>query len=363
MAGEYYEVLGVERDASPEDIKKAYRRLARRYHPDANPEDPEAEHKFKEVAEAYSVLSDPERRRDYDLFGTAKAPVGGFDPFDIFASFFGGDPFGFAPRRSSPRRGSDLALEVEVTLEEVVRGTTKTVTIRNLQPCETCSGSGCSPGTLPSRCSRCGGAGVVRSVRRSVFGSLVTSFTCPHCHGAGEGIDTPCGQCNGDGRLERLDQVSVDIPPGIDDGTKFRLSGRGEAGARGAEAGDLYVQVRVTPDRRFTRRGNDLVAGVALPFAQAALGGTLDIETFDGPLDLTIPPGTQPGAVLRLRGKGLPRFQRSGRGDLLVEVTVEVPSNLTGEQEEILRKFARARGEAVGEGAGVLDKIRSVFRS
>lgn len=362
MARDYYEVLGVGRDAGDEEIKKAYRRLARQYHPDANPNDPGAEEKFKELAEAYAVLSDAARRREYDLFGSTKTPVAGFDPFDIFATFFGGDPFRSYTRRSGSRRGNDLALELEVTLEEVVKGASKTVTIHNLQTCDQCRGSGSEPGTFPSRCSRCGGSGAVRQVQRSLFGNVMTSFTCPQCHGAGEEIVTPCKQCNAEGRMERLDEVSLDVPPGVEHGMQFRISGRGEAGTRGGGTGDLYVQVRIAPDQRFERRGVDLMTMLNVPVTQAALGATLELDTFDGPVQVTVPSGTQPGRVLRVRGRGIPHLGRPGRGDLLVQVAVEVPADLTPEQAELLRRFAALRGERVEGEQGIIGKIRSAFR-
>lgn len=362
MARDYYEVLGVSRDAPDEGIKKAYRRLARQFHPDANPDDPHAEEKFKEIAEAYAVLSDPARRREYDLFGSAKAPTVGVDPFDIFASFFGGDPFRTSGRRNPSRRGSDLVISLEVTLEDVVRGASRTATIHNLQGCDRCGGSGCEPGTRTSRCSRCGGSGAVRHVQRSVFGNVMTSFSCPQCHGSGEEIANPCRECNGEGRLERLDEIPIDVPPGVEDGMQLRITGRGEAGSRGGGAGDLYVQFKIAPDRRYQRRGEDLLTQLRVPLTQAALGAEIEIETFDGPVQVTVPPGTQPGKVLRVRGRGVPRLGRAGRGDLLVEVDVEVPADLTREQEELLRRLAALRGEAVGEESGIIGKIRSVFR-
>jgi molecular chaperone DnaJ len=368
----YYEILGVERDANAEEMKKAYRRLAREYHPDANPDNPAAEHKFKELAEAYSVLSDPQKRRDYDTFGTARSPfgpggAGGFDPFDIFSSLFGGaDPFGFGGgnRRTGGRaRGSDLVVDLEVTLEEVVRGASKSVTIRNLQPCEKCSGSGAEPGTSPTRCSRCGGSGSVRSVQRSILGNVMTSFVCPQCHGAGEEIPSPCRECNGEGRMERLDEVSFDVPPGVEDGSQFRISGRGEAGHRGGRSGDLFVRINLREDNRFRRRGNDLLASVAVSYPQAVLGATLELETIEGPVELRVPAGTQPGGMLRIRGRGVPLLGRpSARGDLLVEVRLEVPTHVNGEEEDLVRRLAAMRGEAVGESEGVMGKIRSLFR-
>lgn len=364
MERDYYEVLGVGRTASAEEIKRAYRRLARRYHPDANPDDPAAEEKFKEVAEAYAVLADPAQRRDYDLFGTARVPAGGFDPFDIFASFFGRDPFeGFGRRqRGGPRRGRDLILQVEMSLEEVVKGSKQSITIRNLQSCERCGGTGCEPGTSPTRCSRCGGTGAVRTVQRSVFGSLMSSFTCPQCHGEGEEIATPCDQCNGDGRMERLDEVTFDVPPGVEDGAQLRLSGRGQAGTRGGTPGDLLVAVRVLPDERFFRQGDDLVGTLSIPFTQAALGAVVQIVTFDGEVEVKVPPGIQPGEILRVKGKGVPHLNRSGRGEVLFEVRVEVPKGLSDSEAELIRRLAAERGEQVDEPSGIVRKIRDALR-
>ena len=363
MPRNYYEVLGVERTASEDEIKKAYRRLARQYHPDANQEDPAAEEKFKEVAEAYGVLSDAGRRRDYDTFGTVKVPVGGFDPFDLFASFFGQDPFRAYGRRTDNRRGNDLALELEVTLADVVAGASKSVTIRNLTTCLRCSGSGCEPGTSPARCTRCSGTGSVRQVGRSIFGNVMTSYTCPQCHGSGEEIASPCRECNGDGRMERVDEVPISVPPGIDDGMQIRLSGKGEAGRRGGGVGDLYVAIRVAPSDRFQRRGDELLTTLTVPVTQAALGAAVEIETFDGTQTVNVPSGTQPGRVVRLKGKGVPRLGRSGRGDLLVEIGVEIPTHLSDEESKLLRRLAAIRGEHVEDEQGLLGKIRSAFHA
>jgi molecular chaperone DnaJ len=364
MARDYYQVLGIGREAQEEDIKKAYRKLARQYHPDANREDPQAEEKFKEIAEAYAVLSDPARRRDYDLFGTAKVPAGGFDPFDLFSSFFGGDLFGAASARRGTRtgRGNDLGLELAVTLEEAVKGASKMATIHNLQTCEACQGSGCAPGTSPARCSRCAGTGAVRQVQRSIFGNLMSSFTCPTCRGTGQEIASPCQECNGEGRLERLDEIPIEVPAGVRDGVQLRISGRGEAGARGGGAGDLYVQIRVLADERFVRRGDDLLTAHTVSVTQAALGAAVEVETFDGPAKLTIPSGTQPGRVLRVRGRGVPHLGRAGRGDLLVEVRVEVPTNLSEEESKLLRRLAALRGEPVSDQTGIIGKIKSAFQ-
>ncbi|HYR64013.1 MAG TPA: molecular chaperone DnaJ [Actinomycetota bacterium] len=361
MAQDYYQILGVERTASEDEIKKAYRRLARQYHPDANQEDPQAEERFKEIAEAYGVLSDTGRRRDYDTYGSAKVPVGGFDPFDLFASFFGQDPFRSYGRRSDNRRGNDLALEMEISLEDVVKGASRSVTIRNLVTCTTCAGTGCQPGTAPERCSRCSGTGAVRQVGRSIFGNVMTSYTCPQCHGSGEEIASPCHECNGDGRMERVDEIPISVPAGADDGVQLRISGKGEAGRRGGGVGDLYVAIRVAPHDRFRRRGDDLLTTLVVPMTQAALGASIDIETFDGQATVTVPAGTQPGKVMRLKGKGVPRLGRSGRGDLLVEVGVEIPTHLGDEESKLLRRLAALRGEHVEEEHGLLGRIRGAF--
>ena len=364
MPRDYYEVLAVNRTDSEEEIKKSYRRLARQFHPDANPDDPDAEEKFKEIAQAYGVLSDPGRRADYDKYGHAKVPTGGFDPFDIFASFFGRDPFGSYARGGEGRRGNDLVLEMEVSLEEVVLGASRTVTIRNLATCGTCQGSGCEPGTAPERCPQCSGTGAVRQVGRSIFGNVMTSFTCPTCRGSGERIASPCRECGGDGRVQQPDEIPITVPPGVDDGMQLRLSGRGEAGRRGAGRGDLFVTIRVASHERFRRAGDDLLTTLGVPMTQATLGGSAEIQTFEGPATIAVAPGTQPGKVVRLKGRGVPRLGRGvGRGDLLVEIAVTIPTQLSDEESKLLRRLAALRGEEVDEEHGLLGKIRSAFHS
>lgn len=358
---DYYETLGVSHTASVDELKKAYRKLARQYHPDANPDDPNAEAKFKELGEAYSVLSDPARRNNYDRFGTAGLGAG-FDAFDIFASFFGGDPFGFGGR-TGPEPGRNLAVAVEITLQEVVTGVTKTFPVRSLRACQRCSGSGSEPGTKASTCLRCAGAGTIRSVQRGFFGNMMTASTCPDCQGLGQRIEAPCTECQGQGRVDREDEVSVDIPAGVEDGMQLRVSGRGEAGPRGGEPGDLYVQLRVKQMRGVERQGEDLLYTVELPFTQAALGAALRIDSFDGTVELDIPPGTQPGDTLKVKGAGLARLGRGGRGDLLVKVKVVVPTGLPGEQDQLVRKLAALRGENVAESQGFMGKIKSAFRA
>lgn len=361
MARDYYEILGVAREASGDDLKKAYRKLARQCHPDANPDDPEAEAKFKELGEAYAVLSDPDRRSNYDRFGSAGPGGAGFDPFDIFASFFGGDPFGFN-RRSGPQRGRDLVVALEITLEEVVSGVTKEFPVRSLRSCKSCEGSGSAPGTTPSTCERCGGSGAVRSMQRGFFGNVVTSSTCPECRGRGQKILSPCDTCLGEGRVEREEEVKVEVPAGVEDGMQLRVTGRGEAGPKGGVAGDLYVQLRVKPLRGFERQGDDIQVSVEVPFTKAALGSTLKLDSFDGKVELEVPPGTQPEEILVVKGAGLAHLGRGGRGDLLVKVQVKVPTGLSAEEDELIRKLAALRGEDVAEPQGFMDKIRNAFR-
>ncbi len=372
MAADLYDVLGVDRSATAEDIKRAYRRLARELHPDANGGDPEAERRFKEVTAAYEVLRDPERRRQYDLFGhTARGagPAGG-DPFadsvtDLFDAFFGGaSPFGGGRRGASgPPRGADLETILDLEFEEAVFGASREVEVRLPVPCSTCQGSGARPGTHPERCRECGGTGSVRRVRQSILGQMVTAGPCHRCGGLGEDIPHPCPDCRGEGRRTEERTYTVDVPAGVDHGTTLRLTGRGAAGARGGPAGDLYVHLRVRPHERFVRDGADLVAELHLTMAQAALGAHLVFPTLDADEDLVVPRGTQTGRVFRLRGRGVPRVDGRGRGDLLVRVVVDTPEDLTAEQEDLLRRFAAARGEDVApEEEGFLGRIRSAFR-
>jgi molecular chaperone DnaJ len=362
MIKDYYDVLGVGRGANQDDLKKAYRRLARQYHPDANPNDPEAEAKFKQLGEAYAVLSDPQRRRNYDTFGTADISAGGFDPFDIFASFFGGgDIFGFG-RRTGPERGRDLVIGVELTLLDVLDGVSKSFPVECPRACQSCNGSGAAPGTTPSTCERCGGSGTLRTMQRSFFGNVVTSSACPQCRGLGQHI-VPCLQCRGDGRIRLEEEVKVEVPAGVEDGMQIRVPGAGEAGPRGGVAGDLYVQVRIKPMRGFERGGEDIIASVQIPMTLAALGGSMKMDSFDNPVEFEVPAGTQPGDILTVRGRGMSRLGRNGRGDLLVKVGVKVPTHLSAEEEQLLRRFSSLRGEDFPDDQGFLGKIKSAFRN
>lgn len=374
MAGrDHYEVLGVGRDASTEEIKRAYRRLARQLHPDANPGDAEAEARFKELALAYETLSDPERRRRYDMFGAEGAsgrvgadPFGGGGLGDIFEAFFGSSsPFGGGGGRgpSGPPRGSDLEVTVELEFEEAVFGTTREVPVRTAVACETCGGSGAAAGTQPLTCQQCGGAGQVRQVRQSLLGQMVTAAPCAVCGGIGQIIEEPCGDCRGEGRSVVEKTYEVDVPPGVDTGNVLHLPGRGAAGPRGGAPGDLYLQVKVRPHDHLERHGADLIHDLHVPLTQAALGASLEYETLDGQESLVIQPGTQSGRVLRLRGRGVPVGRGNKRGDLLVRITVDVPEGLSEEEEELLRRFAELRGDEVApHDEGFLSKVRSAFK-
>ena len=373
---DYYQVLGVGREATPDDLKRAYRRLARELHPDTNP-DPTAEERFKEVGLAYEVLADPERRRRYDRFGPDGAARGTTDPGagfggglgDIFDAFFGGGggsgPFGGGGSRgpAGPPVGADMEMSVEVSFEEAVFGVAKEVTLRAPVACATCHASGAAPGTSPVTCRECNGSGQVRRVRQSILGQMVTAGSCTRCGGAGQTVAQPCPDCRGEGRRTEERSYTVDMPAGIDQGNTLRLSGRGAAGPRGGQSGDLYVHVRVRPHPRFTRDGLDLVHELHVPVTQAAIGHHLTFETLDGAEDLVIPAGTQTGRVFRLRGRGVPRVDGRARGDLLIEVVVDTPTELGRGEEELLRQLAVLRGEEVAPAdTGFLSRIRSAFK-
>jgi molecular chaperone DnaJ len=372
MATDYYELLGVQRDASPEDIKRAFRRLARQLHPDANPGDADTEARFKEVALAYEVLSDPEKRRRYDRFGPEGVAAGAAsDPFgfagggigDIFDAFFGGSsPFG-TRGSAGPQRGTDLEVVLDLDFEAAVFGSEQPVTVKTAVACETCEATGAAPGTHPAPCADCAGSGQVRRVRQSFLGQMVTTSPCPRCGGAGQVVESPCQDCRGEGRRIEERTYTVDIPAGVDSGSTLRLTGRGAAGPRGGPAGDLYVTLRVRPHERFERDGVDLLHRLPISMSQATLGTKLDLETLDGVDEIQIPAGTQPGEVFRLRGRGVPHLQRRARGDLLVQVVVDVPRELTAEEDELLRRLAELRGEPVNPpDSGLISKIRSAFR-
>jgi molecular chaperone DnaJ len=366
---DYYEILGVARGAGETEIKKAFRRLARELHPDVS-EEPDAEERFREAAEAYEVLSKHETRELYDRYGHEGLRTGGYVPTDfgglsdLFAAFFGDDLFGRVAG-TGPRaaRGADVLAEVEIELEDAARGVTRTIPFPVGVPCPTCSGSGAEPGTSPETCERCGGAGRLQSVSSSVFGQFVRTATCPECGGAGQVIRTPCRDCRGSGRITEERSLQVEIPPGIHDGQRIRLSGEGHAGLLGGRAGDVYVLVRIAPDERFVRDGNDVVSTVDLSVTQAALGATIPVPTLDGDVDVAFDSGTQPGEIRTLRGKGMPVLQGFGRGDHRILVNVLVPRHLSDEQRHLLEDFARSEHDRnYGGDEGFLDKIRAAFR-
>jgi molecular chaperone DnaJ len=368
MATDYYELLGVARDASEADIKRAYRQLARKYHPDANP-DPEAEARFKEIARAYETLCDPQRRANYDRFG-ADGPAGvGSDPFaggglgDIFEAFFGGGFGNGGRQQSGPPRGSDLEVVADLDFETAVFGGEAAVSVTTLVACGTCDATGAEPGTKPAPCDACGGTGQMRRVRQSILGQMVTASVCSRCSGLGEVIASPCRDCAGQGRTREQRSYTVEVPAGVDDGATLRLTSRGAIGPRGGAPGDLYVHLRVKPHDRFVRDGDDLVHELRLPMTQAALGAEFTLATLDGDEVITVPPGTATGRVMRLRGKGVPRLHGRGRGDLRLHVMVDTPTDLSEEEEGLLRRLAELRGEEVAppEG-GLFSKIKSAFR-
>jgi molecular chaperone DnaJ len=370
VAADYYEVLGVPRDASGEDIKRAYRRLARQYHPDANPGDPQAEARFKEIAVAYETLSDPDRRARYDRFG-AEGPgepmFGGGGIGDIFEAFFGGgSPFGGGggqARPAGPPRGADIEVALELPFEEAVFGAQREVKVRTAVACEVCEATGAAPGTSATRCPDCHGTGQVRRVRPSILGQMVTAGPCPRCGALGQVVESPCPECGGDGRLIGERSYMIDVPPGVDSGSTLRLTGRGAVGPRGGGYGDLYVSIAVRPHPRFERSGFDLVSELHVGLAQAALGAHVRYETLDGTEDLVVPAGTQSGRVFRLRGRGVPHLGGRGRGDVLVRVVVDVPTSLSGDEEAALRRYAQLRGEDVAPAdTGFFSRIRSAFK-
>ncbi|MGH2756129.1 MAG: molecular chaperone DnaJ [Actinomycetota bacterium] len=359
---DHYATLGVSRDASAEEIKKAYRRLARELHPDANRSDPEAEERFKAVSHAYEVLSDPEKRRRYDRFGDER-DRGGFSGFgdfgdisDLFSSFFPGG----GQRRAGPERGADVLTHVELTLEEAATGIERDIELDNLVTCPDCDGTGAAPGTSPERCPDCSGTGELREVRRTVFGNMMTAVPCARCRATGQVITSPCRNCGGTGRVELTETLTVQIPPGVDDGARLRVTGRGQAGPRGSRPGDLYVTIDVARHPVFERAGDDLGCEVVVPMTVAALGGTAQIPTLDGPEPVEVAPGTQSGTVVRLRGRGMPRLGGRGRGEMIASLRVDTPTKLTKEQAELLEQLAKLRGEEPAP-RGLFDKIKEAF--
>lgn len=368
---DYYEVLGVPKDASADAIKQAFRKLARKYHPDTNPGNPQAEDKFKEINEAYEVLSDAEKRARYDQFGHAgpqasagqgfggfEVNFGGFD--DLFDMFMGGGAQ--AQRRRGPASGPDLRADVVLSLEDVLKGADKTVTVERQETCTECGGTGGQDAKAIETCPQCRGTGQVQQVRESFLGSFVRMHPCPRCQGQGRVISRPCRNCQGRGKIRAERRLTVQVPPGVDNGTRLRMAGQGEAGERGGPPGDLIIFVHVKEHPLFRRDGSDLYTDVHVGFAQAALGAEINVPTLDTSAMIKVPSGTQSGTVLRLRELGLPRLGQTGRGDLKVNVVVDVPKKLTPQEREILRQWAQAHGEKIPEeDRGILKRVRDAF--
>lgn len=359
---DYYEILGIDRNTSSEDIKKAYRKLAKKYHPDVNQGDKDAEAKFKEVNEAYTILSNPETKARYDQYGHAgmngESGFGGFGDFDfggfgdIFESFFGGSSgFGRSSgrTRNGPRRGADIRYSLEISFEEAAFGVGKTININRPEKCETCNGTGSKPGSGPETCKHCNGSGQIQYKQSTPFGQFVNVKTCEICHGEGKVIKNPCNTCSGRGSIRKNVRIEVKVPAGIDDGQTISLRGEGEPGSKGGPSGDLFISIRVRPHPLFKRQGSDVVCEMPITFVQAALGAEVEVPTLDGKVSYKINEATQTGTVFRLKGKGIPYLKGNGRGDQYVKVNVEVPRKLNAKQKEILTQFAEASGDEVYE--------------
>ena len=371
MAKDYYGILGVPREASADEIKRAYRQLARQFHPDVNP-DPAAQERFKEISSAYEVLSDPKKREIVDLGGDplapgAAGPGGGAGPFvgfqDIMDAFFGTSTARGPRPRTRP--GGDAILRLELDLHETAFGVEAPISVDTAVVCTTCTGAGTAPGTHPTSCDTCGGRGEVQTVQRTFLGQVVSARPCPACHGFGSVITHPCQKCGGDGRMRARRNLTVKIPPGVEDGMRIRLAQQGEVGPGGGPPGDLYVEIHERPHDVFSRKGDDLHCRVTVPMTAAALGTRLTIKTLDSEETVDVRPGTQPGASLRLRGRGVPHLRGTGRGDLQVHLDVRTPTKLSVDEERILRDFARQRGEEVAElsrkQGGFLSFMRDAF--
>ena len=365
---DYYEVLGVGRQASADDLKKAFRKIAMESHPDRFPDDPAAAARFKEASEAYTVLSDPGRRRSYDMFGHAATDFGGGPavdfsdmPFgDLFETFFGGG-MGSRGRRERAHRGDDLRYDLTITFEEAFAGVEKQIEVPRLATCDRCTGSGAEPGTGVETCGTCGGSGQVRRAQQSIFGSVITASTCPSCGGAGRLLRSPCTECRGQGRVERTRRLAVKIPAGVDSGSQIRLSGEGEAGLRGGQPGDLYVVLRVKAHPQLARRDKDVIFELRVNMMQAALGDRIEVPTLEGPVEIAIPAGTQYGQSFRLAGRGMPDVRGGRRGDQYVLIQVIVPKDLSPDQKALLRKVGGLTGKPEKVTRNFFEKLRDAI--
>ncbi len=373
---DYYEVLGIDKNANDQEIKSAFRKLAKKYHPDLNPDNKEAEHKFKEINEAYEVLSNSEKKSRYDRFGHAGvngagAGAGGFgqqgfDDFgdifgDIFGDFFGGG-FSSRGRRNGPKKGADIKIKLDIKFEEAAFGAEKEIKFRRTENCSACNGTGAKPGTSKEKCPKCHGSGELKYTQNTPFGQIVNVKTCDKCNGTGQIIKEPCSKCRGTGKIKKIKKINIKIPAGVDTGSVIPLRGEGEPGEKGGPRGDLYVYINVLPHEIFEREGNTVICEFPISFVQAALGDELQVPTLDGKVKYSIPAGTQTGTVFRLRNKGIPNVRGHGRGDQYVKVTVKVPKNLSEKQKQILREFANETGETIsGHKKGIFDKVKDAL--
>jgi molecular chaperone DnaJ len=372
MARDYYEVLGISRDADKDELKRAYRRLARKYHPDVNKEDG-AEERFKEINRAYEVLSEPELRARYDRFGEAgvSGAGSGFDNVDIsgltdifesFFSGFSGSTGQSGRRRGGSSRGDDLRIDLKLDFREAVFGGEKEIRISHLETCDVCNGTGAKPGTRPRTCPTCNGSGQVRRATRTPFGNFTQVSVCPTCGGSGQVIEDKCDSCGGVGQKQETKKLKINIPAGVDNGTRLRVSSEGDAGQRGGPPGDLYVYLFVNEDPEFQRDGTNILSEIKISYLQAILGCRMEVATVDGPAELTIPPGTQPNTVLTLEGRGVPRLGNPvSRGDHLITVSIDIPTRVSTEERELLEKLAKIRGDRIGKGGGIEGFLGKVF--
>lgn len=372
---DYYAILGIEKGASDDEIKKAFRKLAIKYHPDKNQGDKEAEEKFKDINEAYQVLSDPEKKARYDQYGSADFDggfgAGGFGGFDfsdmggfgdIFESFFGGGGGGSSRRRNGPVRGADIEYTLNLSFEEAVFGVEKEITINRNENCEECKGSGAQPGTAPKTCPTCNGAGQVRVQRQTPLGSFVSTSTCDRCNGKGTVVDTPCSSCGGKGKVRKTRKIKVNVPAGVDTGNVMPLRGQGEQGSNDGPPGDLYVRINVAKSKQFDRRGSDIYIDTHISMGRAALGVEITVPTVDGDVKYSIPAGTQSGTMFRLKGKGVPKVNSSARGDQYVKVVVDIPKNLNAKQKEALEVFMEACGETTDSEISHKKGFKDIFK-